>query len=314
MKKKILILIMTIVVLLLSGCQSSSTELDETEGEGKLNIMTSFYPIYVFTQEVAGDLANVDMMVKGADAHSFEPSARNLATIEESDAFIYANPEMETWVPTLVESLSSSTVIIEADENIDLIQDADADHEESDDGNHEGDNHVIDPHTWLDPIMAQKQVEGIKEALIELDPENETTYTENAESFIAELEELNQDYQTAFESADHRLFITQHAAFGYLAHRYNLVQESLAGLSSESEASAQRMAEMTELIKEEEIPVIYYNSSSSSDLSQTVADEANIETEVLYSLESVQDEELHSGPGYLSLMRENLENLTKTIR
>lgn len=310
MKKKILILIMTIAVLVLSGCQSSSTDWDETE-ENKLNIMTSFYPVYVFTQEVAGDLANIDMMVKGADAHSFEPSARNLAAIEESDAFIYANPEMETWVPTLVESLPSSTIIIETDKNTEFLQNEDADHEESNDGNH---NHVIDPHTWLDPVLAQEQVEEIKKALIELDPENETIYTENAESFIAELEELNQDYEIAFESADHRMFISQHAAFGYLAHRYNLVQESLAGLSSETEASPQRMAEMTELIKEGNIPVIYYNSNSSSDLAQTVADEANIEIEVLHSLESVPNEELHSGQGYLSLMRENLENLKKTIR
>lgn len=310
MKKKILILIMTIAVLVLSGCQSSSTDWDETE-ENKLNIMTSFYPVYVFTQEVAGDLANVDMMVKGADAHSFEPSARNLAAIEESDAFIYANPEMETWVPTLVESLSSSTIIIETDKNTELLQNEDADHEESNDGDH---NHVIDPHTWLDPVLAQEQVEEIKKALIELDPENETIYTENAESFITELEELNQDFEIAFESADHRMFISQHAAFGYLAHRYNLVQESLAGLSSETEASPQRMAEMTELIKEGNIPVIYYNSNSSSDLAQTVADEANIEIEVLHSLESVPNEELHSGQGYLSLMRENLENLKKTIR
>lgn len=312
MKKRIGLLIMTIAVLVLSACQSSSSDGEETEG--RLNIMTSFYPVYVFTQQVAGDLAHVDMMVKGADAHSFEPSAKNLAVIEESDAFIYANPEMETWVPALVESLSSSTVIVETDENIDLIQETDAGHEETDDGELEDHDHTVDPHTWLDPVLAQQQVTEIKEALIELDPENEAAYTENAESFIAELEELNKDYETAFESADHRLFITQHAAFGYIAHRYNLVQESLAGLSSESEASAQRMAEVTELIKEEEVPVIYYNSTASSDLAQTVADETAIETEILYSLESVEDEELHSAEGYLSLMRENLENLKKTIR
>lgn len=312
MKKRMWLLIMTIAVLVLSGCQSSSS--DEEETEDKLNIMTSFYPLYVFTQQVAGDLANVDMMVKGTDAHSFEPSAKNLAVIEESDAFIYANPEMETWVPALVESLSSSAVIVETDKNIDLLQEIDARPEESDDSDHEDHDHTVDPHTWLDPVSAQEQVREIKEALIELDPENESAYTENAESFTAELEELNKDYETAFESADHRLFITQHAAFGYIAHRYNLVQESLAGLSSESEASAQRMAEITELIKEEEIPLIYYNSSSSSDLAQTVADEADIETEILHSLESVEDEELHSGEGYLSLMRENLENLKKTIR
>lgn len=312
MKKRIGLLIMTIAVLVLSACQSSSSDGEETEG--RLNIMTSFYPVYVFTQQVAGDLAHVDMMVKGADAHSFEPSAKNLAVIEESDAFIYANPEMETWVPALVESLSSSTVMVETDENIDLIQETDAGHEETDDGELEDHDHTVDPHTWLDPVLAQQQVTEIKEALIELDPENEAAYTENAESFIAELEELNKDYETAFESADHRLFITQHAAFGYIAHRYNLVQESLAGLSSESEASAQRMAEVTELVKEEEVPVIYYNSTASSDLAQTVADETAIETEVLYSLESVEDEELHSAEGYLSLMRENLENLKKTIR
>lgn len=312
MKKRIGLLIMTIAVLVLSACQSSSSDGEETEG--RLNIMTSFYPVYVFTQQVAGDLAHVDMMVKGADAHSFEPSAKNLAVIEESDAFIYANPEMETWVPALVESLSSSTVMVETDENIDLIQETDAGHEETDDGELEDHDHTVDPHTWLDPVLAQQQVTEIKEALIELDPENEAAYTENAESFIAELEELNKDYETAFESADHRLFITQHAAFGYIAHRYNLVQESLAGLSSESEASAQRMAEVTELIKEEEVPVIYYNSTASSDLAQTVADETAIEAEVLYSLESVEDEELHSAEGYLSLMRENLENLKKTIR
>lgn len=380
--KKNIFLLLTLLTFLIAGCQgggssksadspSDTSNSQTTEQADKLQVMTTFYPMYAFTKEITGDLADVSLMVQTADVHGYEPSAQDIAKLQESDAFVYANPEMETFVPALLENVDQSSLsVIEADSAIDLLDNAEEDghdhahdhehaegeeghshdhegdghdheHGEGEDGHthdHEGDghdhehgegeeghshdhggeghdhSHAVDPHTWLDPHNAIKQVQAITDSLVELDPDHEKDYRANAEAFIEKLEQLSADYDAALTDTENNIFITQHAAFGYLAHRYNLQQESLAGLSSETEASAQRMAEVVDLIKDHNIPYVFYNSTENSDLAETVAKEAGVETALLYSMEYVEDDSLSNGEGYIQLMTNNLEALSQAVK
>ncbi|WP_067838122.1 metal ABC transporter solute-binding protein, Zn/Mn family [Amphibacillus sediminis] len=171
-----------------------------------------------------------------------------------------------------------------------------------------------DPHIWLDLVLAQEQVNTIRDALIKADPEGRDIYEENAEAFNAELQALHEEYEAAFEGAEKRAFVVQHQAFGYLAHRYHLEQIAIGGLSTEVEPSPSRIAEIGNIVEENNVPVIYYQQGANSSIAQTVASETGTETAVLHDLESLSEELQADDLGYLGAMRKNLEALQLSIQ
>lgn len=170
-----------------------------------------------------------------------------------------------------------------------------------------------DPHIWLDPVLAQNQVNIIRDALIEADPNGQETYEANAAAFIEELQALDQEYQDTFADAENRAFVVQHQAFGYLADRYDLEQIAIGGLSTEVEPSPSRMAEIANLVQQHDVPVIYYQQGANSSIAQTIADETQTETAALYDLEVLSEELKEADLGYLEAMRHNLDVLQISI-
>lgn len=326
MSKKILALLAIVSVFILAACSSSESTTESTSTSSSevtkesdnLQVVASFYPMYEFAEKVGGEAADVSLMIPaGGDVHGYEPSAKDLANLQTADAFVYANTEMETWVPSVLESINTDNLtVIQADEEIELIETGEAEegHDHENDHSEEGHTHTVDPHTWVDPANAIIQVTQIKEKFIEADPENTTTYEDNAASYISELQTLKTAYDSALNEVENTEFITQHAAFGYLANRYGLRQYSLAGVSADTEASPQVMAELVTLIEEHELPVVYYNVNENESLANTVAQEAGVQTAPLHTLESLTDEEIAEGKNYINVMRDNLESLTLSIR
>ncbi len=323
--KRFMLFLLFVITLVLGACsEGGSEESDSSEpAESKLTIVTSFYPMYDFTKQIVGEEAEVSMLVQaGSDTHSYEPSAQDMAKLHEADLFVYANPEMEIWSEDVLSSLEDSAVIpVMADANSKLIEneeesileeDGHATHEKE--GGHKDHHHIVDPHTWLDPVLAQEQVKVIMEAVIESDPGNETLYRENGQAFLKELDVLHQKYSKELTGAANNQFLVQHAAFGYIANRYNLIQYSLAGLSTQTEADPKAMIEAIYFIEEENIPVLYYNSQTNTQLAETIAEEAGIEIAMLHALESLTDEEREAGWDYISVMERNLQALKKSIR
>lgn len=302
------------LVFFLAACGSAQET--KPAGEEKLQVVTTFYPMYDFTKHVAQDLAEVSVLVpSGTDTHGFEPSAKDVAKIQEADVFVYNSVEMETWVPSILETIDSTDiVIVDASEGIELL-DGDHGHEEEEhDHEEEGYSHEVDPHIWLDPVLAQDEVMNIKEGLVEADPENEADYTKNAEAYQVELQELDAEYAAAFENAENRLFVTQHAAFAYLAERYDLEQISIAGLSTDAEPSPSELAEMTEFIQNQNVDYIYFGKTTSSNISEALANETDTELAVLDPIEGITKEDQEVGVDYVTAMRNNLEALKLSIR
>ena len=179
---------------------------------------------------------------------------------------------------------------------------------------HVDDHEDLDPHIWLDPVYAQDQVNAIRDAFIEADPEGKEVYTQNAADFNKQLEELHQEYSQTFENAENRNFVVQHEAFGYLANRYDLNQVSIGGLSTEVEPSPARIAEVGDLVEEYQVPVIYYQEGADSSAAQTVADETGTDIAELYDLEILSDEMQAENLSYLDVMERNLEQLKLSIQ
>ena len=303
---------------LLAGCGAAGSTTENTESD-KLQVVTTFYPMYDFTKQVAQDDAEVSMLLEaGMEVHSFEPSSQMIAEIQDADVFIYNSPEMETWVPDALAFIDTSDmVVICASDAITLLEyegEAHAhDHESEEEGANAGHSHTVDPHVWLDPVLAQTEVSTIAEGLAEADPDNAEDYLENAGIYNGKLNELDEAYRAAFEGTENRTFVTQHAAFAYLAARYDLNQISVTGLNAEVEPSAAALATLSDYVKANNISHIYFENNASSQTAETLSEEVGVELAVLSPLEGITEEDQESGSDYISVMLDNLEALKKSI-
>ncbi|MBC1987461.1 zinc ABC transporter substrate-binding protein [Listeria sp. FSL L7-0478] len=312
--KKWSFLVVTVLafVLVLAGCGAGTDKVSEEKG--KLKVVTTFYPMYDFTKNVAGDNASIEMLIDaGTEPHDYEPSAKDIAKIEEADVFVYNSEDMETWVPSVLKSLDSKKLtVIDASKGIELVEGMEEEHDH--DHEEEGHHHEHDPHVWLSPVLAQQEVANIQNGLAKADKTNADTYKMNAENYIDKLKALDNKFKTAFEGAKQRDFVTQHAAFQYLANEYNLHQVAIAGLSPDQEPSPARLAELQKYVKANNISTIYFEEVASPKVAETLAKETGANLEVLSPIEGITDKEQKKGMDYIAYMEQNLHALQKTIK
>ncbi|MGM0214133.1 metal ABC transporter solute-binding protein, Zn/Mn family [Enterococcus sp. AZ109] len=313
MKKSVLFLTAIAAVGLFAACGNPDQEPAENE---KIQVMTTFYPMYEFTKEVVGDTGDVELLIPaGTEPHDFEPSAKDLAQIADSDVFVYNSPELETWVDNLTDSVDTDqTTIIEASKDISLMEGSAHEHEEEEAESTEEHSHELDPHVWLDPVLAIQEVETIRDDLSAKYPDDKAVFEENAAAYIEKLQALDTQYQTAFADAANKTFVTQHAAFGYLARQYGLTQEAIAGVSPDQEPSPARLSELKHYVDDHNVRVIYFEENATSKVAETLSQETGVKLEVLNPLESLTEEQIKDGENYLSVMEENLTALKESIK
>lgn len=304
--KKIAILSLCLSVLFLVACGNNSSSEDE------IQIVTTFYPVYEFTKQVVGDQANVELLIEaGTEVHDFEPSAKDIARIQDADMFVYENENMETWVPDLLETLDRSQLqVVNATEGMLLLpgtEEHDHDHAEGEEHHHE-----YDPHVWLSPERAITLVETIRDGLSKQYPDKKASFEKNAATYIEKLKDLHQSYTSSLSEAKQQYFVTQHTAFAYLALDYGLKQVSITGVSADQEPTPSRLAALTEYIKQYGIKYIYFEENASSAVAETLAKETGVELDVLDTLESVTKQAMEEGKDYISIMQANLKALEKT--
>jgi len=301
---------LVIFLLLVSGCSNTaSTKSEKTsEGSTKLQIVTTFYPMYYFAKKVAGDSANVELLIpNGVEPHDWEPTAKDMAKIQDADVFIYNSQYFELWTEKVLKSINDSKLkVVEASSGIKLMDALESVDEEE----HSASK---DPHVWLSPVLARQEVNAIAKALEQADPKNKDQFQKNAEALNSELADLDRLYKETIDKAKNKEFVTQHAAFGYLAKQYGLTQIPIAGLSPDVEPTLGKLAELTDLTKKKNIKVVYFEEMTSSKVAETLAKEIGAKTEVLNPLEGLTKEEQQQGLDYIGVMKKNLDALKLSI-
>ncbi|MBM7653531.1 metal ABC transporter substrate-binding protein [Neobacillus cucumis] len=307
---KRLLIPLIIFLLMVSGCSNAaSTNSEKTsEGSKKLNIVTTFYPMYYFAKKVAGDSANVELLIpNGVEPHDWEPTAKDMAKIQDADVFIYNSQYFELWAEKVLKSIDTSKLkVVEASSGIKLMDALESADEEKNTASK-------DPHVWLSPVLAQQEVNTIAKALEQVAPKNKDQFQKNAEALNSELADLDRLYKETIDKAKKKEFVTQHAAFGYLAKQYGLTQIPIAGLSPDVEPTLGKLAELTELTKKKNIKVVYFEAMTSSKVAETLAKEIGAKTEVLSPLEGLTKEEQQQGLDYMGVMKKNLDSLKLSI-
>ncbi|MED3964527.1 metal ABC transporter substrate-binding protein [Niallia taxi] len=315
MKKRYSLLLVSMIVLILAACSNETSE-KEKEDDGKLKIMTTFYPMYEFTKNIAGDKADVELLIPSTiEPHDWEPTPKDIGNIQKADLFVYNSDDMETWVSDITASIDSSDVsVVEASKGIKLIEEDEEAEESEEEHEHEHEHsHQADPHVWLSPVLAQQEVQTITDALVKVDPDNKAYYETESSKYIEKLKALDEEYKTELKGITSNEFITQHTAFSYLAKEYGLVQVPIAGISPDEEPSAAKLAELKKFAEEHKINVIYFEELTSSKVAETLANELGADTEVLNALEGLSDEQQKAGEDYITVMEENLKQLKKSF-
>ncbi len=305
---------------ILAGCGSKETSTgkiqdNQTSKDQTIHVVTTFYPMYEFTKSVAGDKAKVDLLIPSSvEPHDWEPSPKDMANIQSADVLIYNSPYIETWVPKVEDSINQSKkpLFVKASEGIPLLNgvpEEEGDHADS----NKSDQQVMDPHVWLSPVLAQKEVENITTALVKKDPKNKDYYEKNSKDYLRQLMDLDQMYREKLKSYVGKEIITQHAAFGYLAKEYGLKQIPIAGLSPSEEPSPAKLAELKKFAQEHNLHTIYYEELASPKVAETLANELGAKTKVLNTLEGLSNEDQKKGLNYMEEMKNNLQSLEETL-
>ena len=306
MFKRLTVLIL--VLALLSACQTT------VQVEDKPQIMVSLFPQYDIIRQIAQDKVEVELFLPaGSEPHSYEPSASTLMKVVEADLFVYSSDELEPWVKRLVEgNASEDLIVLDASNGITLLE-ADHGHEGEDEDEEEL---AFDPHYWLDPQNMIIMSESIRDALIEIDPENEAFYIENANSYIASLKELDSNWQDLFDRAQlNQIIYGGHFAFGYLSHRFGLeILSPYSGYAPDAEPSAQALAGLMDVLAEKEINVIFYEELIDPRVARIIAEQAKVKIEVLHGAHNLNAEEMQAGWTYVSIMEDNIEKLKEALR
>jgi len=313
MKKIILILLMLIIVI--SGCKKNKESVIRG-ANGKINVTVTNFPPYDFVRHIAGDKVNLTMLLPpGAESHSFEPTPKDIITIQNSAIFIHAGGESDAWVKRIIESIDTDKMKILA-----MIDAVDAVEEEIVEGmeaeEEEGDETAYDEHVWTSPHNAILIVRAITELLCETDATNAELYRQNAQAYTSQLEELDKQFQAVVNGARRKIIVFgDRFPFRYFADAYGLTYyAAFPGCSTETEPSAATVAFLINKIKAEKIPVVFYIELSNERMADTISGETGAKKLLLHACHNVSKRDFDAGLGYLDFMRRNVENLREALR
>jgi zinc transport system substrate-binding protein len=307
-----------------AGCSPQATRAPAFAGgeTGRLKVATSFYPMYEFTKAVGGDLIDlINLVPAGTEPHDWEPTPGHIKALNQTQVFIYNGAGFEHWIDKTLASLDNQDLLaVETATGAELMQgtgDEGHDHGAEGDGHADSDEHgeetEWDPHVWLDPLFAIRQVELIRDALAQADPAHKAEYEANAAAYVAKLHTLHGEFETGLAQCRQAEFYTSHAAFAYLAHRYDVTQHPIMGLSADGEPTPRELAAIIDEAKEHQVKYIFFETLVSDKVAKLVAREIGAGTLVLNPLEGLTEAEVSAGRNYLSVMRENLANLKTAL-
>jgi zinc transport system substrate-binding protein len=274
---------------------------DNVQNGEKLNVVASFNAMYEFSTAVGGSKVNVSTIIPdGAEPHEFEPKANDLVALSKADLFVYNGLGMESWADKAIESSQNSKLVgVVASKDVSTIKLAEEQIEE---------HGEFDPHTWLSLENAILEVNTIKDAFVQADEKNKGYYEQNANDFTAKLQDLYKDYKDKFASAPSKVFVTGHAAFGYLARDFGLTQNSVEDTFAEGEPSPSQLTELVDYCKENNVKVIFAEEMVAPDVSNTLAREVGAKVETIYTIESNED-----SLGYVDRLRHNLDKIYNSL-
>jgi zinc transport system substrate-binding protein len=296
--------------LVLASCGADDAQSQAVDGP---DVLASFYPLAFVAERVAGPDANVTNLTQpGGEPHDLELTGQQVAQIADADLVVY----LAGFQPAVDEAVDQNA----ADQAVDVLGLVDVlegdgdDHDdeaggEDEDSHEEEDDHDLagDPHIWQDPANMARIAESVADQLAAIAPDEADDFQTRARELVAELDELDAEYQERLSNCERNLVVTSHDAFGYLANRYQLEMLGIAGLEPDADPSPARLADVQLVVETEGVTTIFYERLVSPAVAESLASDLGVETAVLDPVEGLTDDT--ADEDYLSLMRANLDAL-----
>ena len=342
------------VTLLLAACGTKS----ETEGAAKkISVIAVTYPQYDWFKNVLGgraDAVDLKLLIKnGADLHSYQPSAADIATIAKADMVVYVGGESDEWIEKALAATPKEGRIevnmmkvlgdrVKEEEVVEGMEHHHEHGEEAEGPEHEHHEHAKvtepaeatsehhhhdeeeevenDEHIWLSLKNAEILVKALAESIAKLDTAHATEYHMNAALYIAKISALDAQYRATMENATLKtILFGDRFPFRYLVDDYGIkYYAAFVGCSAESEASFETITFLAGKMDSLALPAIFTIDGSDGKIARAILDASkkskNAEVLMLNSMQSVKDEQIKAGADYLSIMRGNLEVLKKAIK
>ncbi|MEU7591211.1 metal ABC transporter substrate-binding protein [Micromonospora sp. NPDC049230] len=289
-----------------AGCSTSADGADSQ----RVDVVAAFYPLQFLAERIGGDAVRVTNLAKpGAEPHDLELSPSQVGQVSEAELIVY----LRGFQPAVDDAVAQNGGDRAFDvTSVQPLLDASAgghDHE-GEEGHAEEGNGGKDPHVWLDPTRLAGIGDQLAQRLGKADPARAADYTARAATLRADLTALDGEFKRGLATCQRREIVTSHAAFGYLADRYQLEQVGITGLSPDVEPSPQRLAHTIEEAKEHHATTIFFETLVSPKVAETIAGQVGAKTAVLDPIEGLA---AGSNGDYLSVMRTNLRTLQTAL-
>lgn len=292
----------------LSACSTSDAA--ENKNGDKLDVVASFYPMQFLAEEIGGNHVSVTTLTKpGVEPHDLELSPRQIGGLGDADYILY----LKGIQPAVDDAIAQSGVRNSVDAaKLTTLEDHGTETGGDEHGHaHEGEGAGADPHIWLDPVKYAEVAKGVGKSLEKADPNHAADYRTNTDALVKKLDALNTSYQAGLRTTTTKTFITTHSAFGYLAERYGLVQEGIAGIDPEAEPSPARIKDIHTIAEKSKATTVFFETLASDKTAKTVARDTGLKTDVLDPLEGITAKS--KGDNYIEVMQSNLAALQKAL-
>jgi len=286
--------VLAALALLVVGCADSTPQ-----RSGKMLVAASIAPLADFAQKVGGDLVEVERLVPpGASPHTYQLTSHQMKVLARASVLVLNGVNLEFWADKAVAAADNpKLIVVRTADGLDIIGASDQGHEKG--GN---------PHVWLSPVCAIHQVEAIRDAFVEADPDHKNEYTANADAFIAKLRELDSEIRRQADSFSVTQFVAFHSSWVYFAREYGLVQAGVIERNPGMEPSPSEVRDVIATVKRLKAKAIFAEPQFSAKAAEVIAEESNSKVLLLDPL---------GGPehyDYLKTMRANLARIAEALR
>ena len=261
----------------------------------KIRVVASFYPIFEFVKRIGGEKVDGSSLIPvGIEPHDYEPTIQQVQDAQTADMLVINGAGFEEkWIRNI-----SPRSVLDTSVGLNLTSSTQVS------------SKSVDPHIWLDPILAKQQVENIRDGLIKVDPANSAYYKETANRFISDLDSLDKTIKSELSTCEKKDFVAFHNAFSYFSKRYGLTQHSIQGVSPDADILPQRLQQIVSLVRDIGLDTIYTEELADPRFANVIAQEIpKGKVLVLSPIEGIDKEEQNAGVDYLDKMKENVENL-----
>ncbi len=318
LKKGILLLL---ACLLMVGTAACGAVTEEPE-DGRLQIIATVFPAYDFARQIAGEHANVRLLVPpGSETHSFEPTPADMIRLQSADLILCNGGESEAWMEEILESLEGSVNVLRMMDCVAVVEEEEKEGMQSAGGawaqeeEEEDEGPEYDEHVWTSPVNAIEIAEALAEALCTMDPENAADYRASQAAFRLELENLDRQFREVVAAArSHTLIFADRFPVRYFTEEYGLdYYAAFSGCADDAEPSAKTVAFLIDRVREEQVPAVLYIEFSNQKMADVICEDTGCGKRLFHSCHNVSVEDLNNGVTYLELMQKNVESVREAL-